>query len=671
MGLNNASAAAASTIDPTVGALLNDIRTAATSTGGLESRDANLDRLTFNNAVESKRRFPTFRLDYNITDNHRFTTAVNYNWFTDAPDTLNGYDQQWPGFPVAAGQSSTRLGWSNTLRSTLGRNFVNEARVGYSGSPVAFFDELNPSMYSDTLANQKGVHLNFPSIGAQLTPASVNAPSPQSRNATDLAIEDTVTWLKGNHNLTTGVSWTNYNVWLKNSSLVPRVTFGLLTNDPASNVITTASLQAATGLAPSAAQLTQAQNLYAFLTGRMSAINADARLNENTGEYEYIGLGIQRSAMKETGVFVQDSWRIKSNVTINAGLRYDVQFPFTASNNSYSTPTLADVCGRSGIDSATGYCNLFQPGVMPGKTPQFFNLEKGKHAYNTDWDNFAPNVGMAWTPAARSGFLGKLMSEEFVVRAGFARAYSRNGMGDFTGIYNANPGVRVTVDRTSGLTGGNSITSTTGGSAPVLFRNDANLAPGAFATTPTYPLTDVVTEDIRCSIRTSRSPTRTPGRREFSASCPPTWRSKCATSAPAPPTLDGEELQRDQHPREQLPRGIPAGPGQPCGQYRRRSRQHFAYTGAPGTGRCRSSWRITTAEPRPTRVTPRFTPAPTGPIRRSSGSWRRRTRTRTALRRQRQRPDRQRTFRGNAIAAGLAANHFVANPDLIGGASIN
>ena len=355
--------------------------------------------------VQSKRRFPTGRIDFNLSDAHRFTSAINYNWFTDAPDTLNGFDAQWPGFPAAAGQTSIRLGWSNTLRSTLGRNFVNEARVGYSGAPVKFFDELSVDMFTGPLANQKGFQINFPDVGEGLTAASP-APAPQSRDATDLAIEDTITYLRGNHNFTGGFSWTNYNVWLKNSSLVPRVSFQVagaqpfLVGDPANQVITSANLQAATGVAPSATQLQQAQRLYAFLTGRVASITADARLDEATGQYQYLGTGLQRSAMNETGFFVQDQWRLKPNLTLNLGVRYDIQFPFTASNNSYSTTTPEDVCGRSGVNASTGRCNMFQPGVMPGKAnPQFYQLQKGEHAYNTDWNNFAPNAGIAWTPA--------------------------------------------------------------------------------------------------------------------------------------------------------------------------------------------------------------------------------------------------------------------------------
>ena len=492
LGAANAATRASSTPDPTIAQLLQDIRTAASSDGTISALDENVDQLRFNVPVESKRIFPTGRLDFNLTDNHRLTSAVNYNWFKDFPDTLNGRDPSFPGFPISAGQNSTRISWSNTLRSTLGRNFVNEARIGYSGAPVKFFDEMNVGMYTGTLANQKGFDIDFPSVGSALTDPGA-APLPQSRNATDLAIEDNVTWLKGNHNITGGMSWSTFNVWLKNSNLVPNIDFGLLNDDPAQQVITAAALRAATGVTPSSTELTAARNLYALLTGRVSAITGNARINESTGIYEYMGTSTQRSRMQEGGFFLQDAWRMRANLTLNAGLRYTLQRPFTAQNNSYSTTTMEDLCGPSGV-GANGYCNLFQPGFMPGKAvSEFYNLEKGVQAYKTDWNNFAPNVGVAWTPARRGSWLGTLMSDELVIRAGWARAYSRNGMGDFTGQYASNPGVSINVARSQAL--GNIIPA--GSSAPVLFRNDALLGAPAFPDRPEYPMTDVVTSDIR------------------------------------------------------------------------------------------------------------------------------------------------------------------------------
>ena len=486
-----------STIDPTIAKLLQDIRTAAGSTGSVAKLDANVEQLRYNVPVESKRIFPTGKLDFNITDNHRFTSAINYNWFRDFPDTLNSRDANWPGFPVEAGQNSIRLGWSNSVRSTLGRNLVNEFRVGYSGAPVKFFDEMNVGMYTGSIANTKGFHLNFPGLTSGLTGPGA-APIPQSRDATDLAFDDNLTWLRGNHNITAGASYSMYKVWLKNSSLVPSVNFGITSSDPANAAFSSANVAAFAGATPTTAELTAARNLYALLTGRISSITGDARINESTGQYEYLGVGIQRARMEEAGFYLQDSWRMRPNFTLNGGLRWSLQMPFTADNNSYSTTTLEDICGRSGVSAnpaaQTGFCNLFQPGAMPGKAqPQFYNLAKGERAYNTDWNNFAPNVGFAWTPARRGGLLGTLMSDELVLRGGWSRAFSREGMGRYTGELNSNPGVAITANRSEGL--GNLYASGVG--APLLYRNDAQLGAPAFAATPSYPMTDVITEDIR------------------------------------------------------------------------------------------------------------------------------------------------------------------------------
>jgi hypothetical protein len=129
-------------LDPTVRSLLGDIRSATGKTGAVSTIDSNLDRYSYNLSVTSLRRYPTGKVDYVFTDAHRFSSAVNYQYFTDTPDTLNNFDATFPDFPVEAGQTSKRLAWSNSFRSTLSNNLVNEARVGYSGAPVKFFDEL-------------------------------------------------------------------------------------------------------------------------------------------------------------------------------------------------------------------------------------------------------------------------------------------------------------------------------------------------------------------------------------------------------------------------------------------------------------------------------------------------------------------------------------------------
>ena len=101
----------------------------------------------------------------------------------------------------------------------------------------------------------------------------------------------------------------------------------------------------------------------------------------------------------------QDSWRIRPNLSVNAGVRYDVQMPFVALNSLYSYATIDDLCGVSGKKSDNS-CNLFQAGNMPGVKPTFKQLEAGTDAYNTDYNNIAPTVGFAWTPGRPEGFMG-------------------------------------------------------------------------------------------------------------------------------------------------------------------------------------------------------------------------------------------------------------------------
>jgi hypothetical protein len=129
--------------------------------------------------------------------------------------------------------------------------------------------------------------------------------------------------------------------------------------------------------------------------------------------------------------------------------------------------------------------------MMPGVKPTFKQLTAGTKLYDTDYNNLAPNVGFAWTPVQRNGALGALMGREgdFVIRGGYTRSFTRGGLNDFTGVLNANPGIQITANREEGL--GNL------GTLPLLLRETSRLGAPPFPAKPNYPLTDVVTEDIR------------------------------------------------------------------------------------------------------------------------------------------------------------------------------
>ena len=484
------------TPDPITTQLLADIRAATGTTGSVDdTSDPNVQRYTYNVDQDQFRRYPTVRIDANLSERHRLSGSVNYNKYESTPDTLNGRDARFPGFPVTATQTSTRIGISTSLRSTLGPNIVNEVRVGGSGAPVQFFDEINPSMWSGPLANQGGFHLNIDT--ARITDASPTG-SKSSRNAYTWLLENTVNWQAGDHGLNFGGSYSEVYIWLRNQNVVAQINFDQIAGTLGDRVFGTSSNFPGS----SSTNRNDAEDLYSVLVGSVSAINGDARINAATDKYVYLGESLQEGRLRDFAFWFQDAWRPRPDLTVNLGLRYELQTPFQALNNSYSSTTVEDVWGISGyapgcdLSSVTpDSCNIFKPGLQPGKAEtEYYLLQKGNNLFNMDWNNLAPSVGVAWTPSSEgSGWLAGFLGQpgDTVFRAGWSRAFQRNGMSDFTGRLDDNPGLIIQdPDRNDGR---DNILPP--GADWLLFR-DGDLSPAPFPEERLYPLTDSETGDV-------------------------------------------------------------------------------------------------------------------------------------------------------------------------------
>jgi hypothetical protein len=473
-----------STLDPTIANLLADIRASTGTTGQvIDIADPSLQEFKWQVSRKGITRYPTVRMDVNLTDRHRVSGSWNFTNLLSTPDTLNGRDPIFPGFPVTGAQHSKRYTFQTNLRSTLGSGLVNEFKVGWTGGATFFSPELNPGLWANSVADEGGFRLGISS--ANISNAS-SGTGFQAREASTNLIENNLSWIKGAHSIMMGGSWTEVDLWLEQQTMVPTISFDIASNDPAESMFSSANFPGSSG-----SQRNDAEDLYAVLTGRVSGISGNVRLDENTDEYAYLGKSIQRGRMREFGFFVSDTWRWRPNLTLNLGLRYELQLPFYPLNNSYSRATIADVCGVSGI-AANGACNVFQPGVLGGKRPEFIQFNRGEHAYGTDWNNLAPNIGFAWTPGGQQGFLRTLLGTEgdSVLRAGYSLAYSREGTSSFSGAMDDNPGIALTADRNHSL--GN-----LGTPGSILFRNRGDLGPPDFPLTRQYPLTEVVTGDVR------------------------------------------------------------------------------------------------------------------------------------------------------------------------------
>jgi hypothetical protein len=141
----------------------------------------------------------------------------------------------------------------------------------------------------------------------------------------------------------------------------------------------------------------------------------------------FVGNSQRHVSMTTLGAYIQDDWRVSPRITINAGLRYDLNSVIHESN---------DLLGN--FDPNTGLVQVGQQVTSP---------------YNGDHNNFGPRLGVVWDPTGK----GKT-----VIRVGGSLIYEIPHISIFigqNGVDNASTsGIGVIPTGASGVTpGGGSI----------------------------------------------------------------------------------------------------------------------------------------------------------------------------------------------------------------------
>ena len=118
------------------------------------------------------------------------------------------------------------------------------------------------------------------------------------------------------------------------------------------------------------------------------------------------------------GWYVQDDFKVTRSLTLNLGLRWDVEFPRTERYNqlSYWDPTAASpLAGK--VNATAAVCpscaNLMGAMNFVGTAGSKYGRAQGP----TQWHDFAPRIGLAWNALDKT-----------VVRAGFGIAYAPSAL---------------------------------------------------------------------------------------------------------------------------------------------------------------------------------------------------------------------------------------------------
>jgi len=118
------------------------------------------------------------------------------------------------------------------------------------------------------------------------------------------------------------------------------------------------------------------------------------------------------SRSRSYSVYGQDSWRATTNLTVNYGLRWEVSSPWWEAHNQFEA--LIPGCqSKTFPGSPTGWCFPGDPGIPSTLSP-------------TRYNNFAPRLGIAYSPHADTGFFHKLLggAGQTSIRAGFGVYYT-------------------------------------------------------------------------------------------------------------------------------------------------------------------------------------------------------------------------------------------------------
>jgi len=152
-----------------------------------------------------------------------------------------------------------------------------------------------------------------------------------------------------------------------------------------------------------------------IFTGFATALDGNPQINPDTG-YDFadflLGLPQQTSIQSNQGgndaynfrsnafdFFAQDDWRVRSNLTLNLGVRYEYNGPYTEANGRIAN-----------LDVAPGFTGVVP--VQPGQSGQFTGAFPAS-LVEPDRNNFAPRIGIAWKPMKKT-----------VVRAGYGINYN-------------------------------------------------------------------------------------------------------------------------------------------------------------------------------------------------------------------------------------------------------
>jgi hypothetical protein len=248
----------------------------------------------------------------------------------------------------------------------------------------------------------------------------------QARTLNIYQWSDTLTWVRDGHNLQAGAH-------------IRRIRSIDFRNDKVANVLATPVAEL--GGAPANIFIPGAQRpgfqflnpelgeLKRILWGQVSQVSLlfarDANLNLLPP-----GAGLRtRSTLKAWEFYFSDTWRWRPSLTLTYGLTYNWQPPPVEDEGKQTLLTFKET------GQLVNYRQYMRDKLNAANEGRVYNPDLAfvpirqsgrKTAYNTDYTNLSPRLSVAWNPAFKAGWLGRLFGEQrTVARGGYALVFDR------------------------------------------------------------------------------------------------------------------------------------------------------------------------------------------------------------------------------------------------------
>jgi hypothetical protein len=321
------------------------------------------------------------KVDYVLNSKNSF--AGTYTWnrdILDRPDLMNNYLT----VPVVTNDGATKL-LSLTHRWSPSATFTNELRGGYNLAPAPFNTAQDFSQ---------------PILAPTLVSNPVNTFRRQGRNTNTYNIQDNATWVKGRHTFQFGFQSQFIRVQSFNDAgITATYTMGI-------SAANTTNINAALpGI--NAGDLGTANALLALQAGYITSSTQTFNVADRTSGYRPDQANVRNFTNDNYAGYFQDKWKVNRRLTVNTGLRWDFFTPVDESNGLVLLPVLN---GQTPIAAL----------LNPVGTLDFAGKAVGRPWYKKDFNNFAPNIGIAYDifgdgkTSFRAGYSVNFANDEFI-----------------------------------------------------------------------------------------------------------------------------------------------------------------------------------------------------------------------------------------------------------------